>query len=61
MVSTPEVCTENSPISPSPYVPVKTIGASKSLRQFLEALDFKKKSDHACDEDRRRDMPSRLR
>ena len=44
MVSTPEGFIENSPMSPSPSITVKQC-AMKALRQFLEALDVKHKTD----------------
>ena len=44
MVSTNEIGTDNSPMSPSQYVTVKKSSARKSLRQFLEALDVKHKT-----------------
>ena len=44
MVSTPELFTENSQISPSLSVTVKNPSARKSLRQFLDILEFKPKT-----------------
>ena len=41
MVSTPEGFTEKRPMSSGPSVSVKQPNASKSLRKFLETLDFK--------------------
>ena len=46
MVSTPEEVTDNSPISPIPSMTVKTLSASKSLRQFSEVLYFKNTAVH---------------
>ena len=36
MVSSPEGCTDNSPMPPSQYEPNKNSSARKSLRQFSE-------------------------
>ena len=44
MVSTPGVFNGNSQMSHSPSVTVKNPCAGKSLRQFTEFLDFKKKT-----------------
>ena len=44
MVSTPEIFTENSPMSPGPYMTVKNPSARKSLRLFNEYFSFKKKT-----------------
>ena len=44
MVSTTEVFNENILMPPGPYVNVKHPSESKSLRQFTELLDFKKKT-----------------
>ena len=41
MVSTPELLTDNSPLSPGPSVIVKHTSASKSLCQFSKVLDVK--------------------
>ena len=41
MVSTTERFTENSPISPGPYVTVKNNGVIKSLRLFTELFYVK--------------------
>ena len=41
MVSTPDVFTDNSPLSPDSDVYVKNPSARKSLHQFLESLDVK--------------------
>ena len=45
MVSTPELLTNNIPMSSVPYVPVKQPNARKSLRQFSETLNFKPNND----------------
>ena len=45
MVSTPEVCTNNSPMTPNPYMSTKTTSARKALYQFTETLYVKKKTD----------------
>ena len=44
MVSTPEVCTNNSPIKLKPYVSTKNPSAIKSLHQFSETSDVKHKT-----------------
>ena len=44
MVSTPEVFTNNSPISPMTLSPVKKISARKSLCVFTNVLDINKKT-----------------
>ena len=44
MVSTPEVFTDNSPISPSISAPVKKQSAGKSICLFTNVLDAKKKT-----------------
>ena len=44
MVSTPEVFTENSPMTLSQYLTVKNPSVRKSLHQFSEALDVKSKN-----------------
>ena len=44
MVSTPEVLTDKSPLSPGPSVIVKNTSARKSLCQFSEVLDVKQKT-----------------
>ena len=41
MVFTTDGFTNNTPISPGPYVTVKNPRASKLLHQFSEVLDFK--------------------
>ena len=45
MASTPEVFTDNSTMSPSQYVTMKNTSAIKSIRQFLDTLEFKPKTD----------------
>ena len=45
MVSNPEGFTESSPMSPIQYMTVKNPSAIKSLRQFLDTLEFKPKTD----------------
>ena len=45
MVSNPGGFTDNSPISSSQYVIVKNPNPIKSLRQFLDALGIKPKTD----------------
>ena len=42
MVSIPEEITNNSPLSPGPYLTVKNTSVSKSLCRFSENLDVKK-------------------
>ena len=44
-VSTPKVFTDNSPLSPGPYVTVKNPSAKKSIRPFSEVLDVKQETD----------------
>ena len=44
MVSTPEGCTNNSPMVPKPYVYIKKSSERKPLRQFTETLDLKHKA-----------------
>ena len=44
MVSTPEIFSDNSPISPGTSVPVINPNARKSLHLFTEVLDIKKKT-----------------
>ena len=44
MVSTPEGCTNNTPMTPNPYVSDKSSSARKSLRQFIDTLDVKHKT-----------------
>ena len=44
MVSTPEVFTDNSPISPMTSTPVKKPSAQKSLCMFTNILEVKKKT-----------------
>ena len=44
MVSTPEGFTDNSKMTPNPYVSKKNPSAIKSLRQFSETLDVKHKT-----------------
>ena len=43
MVSTPEIFTDNSPISTGPTMIVKHFSSRKSLYLFTEVLDVKKK------------------
>ena len=45
MVSTPEVFTNDSPISPLTSTPVKKLSARKSMCIFTNILDVKKKTD----------------
>ena len=45
IVSTPYGFTDNSKISPGPYVTVKYNSARKLLRQFTEFLDVKQETD----------------
>ena len=45
MMSTPEVCTNNSPMIPNPPVSNKNPSTRKSLRQLTETLDVKHKTD----------------
>ena len=45
MVSTPELFTYNSPMSPSQSVTVKNLSAIKSLRQFLDTFEVKPMTD----------------
>ena len=45
MVSTPEGCTNNIPMTPNPYVSTKNTSAGKSLRQFSDILDVKQMTD----------------
>ena len=42
MVSTPEVFTENSPITPMTSSPVKKLSARRSLCMFTNIFDVKK-------------------
>ena len=44
LVSRPEGCTDNSMITPNPYVSSKNSSARKSLPQFTETLDVKHKT-----------------
>ena len=44
MVSTPEIFTYNSPMSPCPYVAVKNTSSRKSLHIFTGVLDVKQKT-----------------
>ena len=44
MVSTPEIFTYNSPMSPCPYVAVKNTSSIKSLHIFTGVLDVKQKT-----------------
>ena len=44
MVSTPEIFTDNSPVSPRPPMIVKNCSAKQSLRLFTEVLDVKNKT-----------------
>ena len=41
MMSTPEVCTNNSPMIPNPPVSNKNPSTRKSLHQFTDTLDVK--------------------
>ena len=43
MVTTPEIFTDNIPMSPGPPVIFKTYSAIKSLRLFIEVFYFKRK------------------
>ena len=45
MVSTPEGCTDNSTMTPNPYVPTKKHSARKLLRQFTDTLYIRHKTD----------------
>ena len=45
MVSTPEGCTDKSPMTPKPYLYTKNPSARRPLYQFTETLDVKKKTD----------------
>ena len=45
MVSTPEIFTDNSPMSPGLSIIVKKFSAVKSLSLFTEVLYVKKKTD----------------
>ena len=45
MVSTPEVFTDNSPISPMASTPIKKPSARKSLCMFTKMFEAKKKTD----------------
>ena len=44
MVSTPELCNNNSPMTPNQYDPTKKPSARKLLHQFWEKLDVKHKT-----------------
>ena len=44
MVSTPEICTNNSPMKHNPSISTKESSARKSLIQLLESLDDKNKT-----------------
>ena len=44
MVSTPEQCDDNIPMTPNQYESMKNPSAQKSLRQFSETLDVKHKT-----------------
>ena len=44
LVSTPELFTKNSQIRKNPSVSSKNTGAKRSLRKFIETLDFKHKT-----------------
>ena len=44
MVSTPEIFTDNSPMSPGPPMIAKKCSSIKSLHIFTEFLDVKKKN-----------------
>ena len=44
MVSTPEGCTNNIPMTPNPYVSNKKLSARKSLYQFTKTLNVKHKT-----------------
>ena len=44
LVSTPEGCTNNSPITPNPYISTNNPSAGKSLSQFTETLYVKHKT-----------------
>ena len=44
MVSTPEGCTDNSPMTPNPSVSNKHPSARKSLHQFSDTLYVKHKT-----------------
>ena len=45
MLLTPELFTNNIPMSPSQYITAKKSSARKALRQFLGSLDVKHKTD----------------
>ena len=45
IVSTPEECNNNSPMTPNKYEHNKNPSAIKPLRQFLEALYVRHKTD----------------
>ena len=44
IISIPKVFNDNSPISPSPFVPVKKPSERKYLHQFLDGLYVKQKN-----------------
>ena len=44
VVSTPEIFTKNSPMSPGPSVTFKNPSARKSIRLFTEVFDVKNKT-----------------
>ena len=44
MVSTPDIFTDSSPMSPGPPMIVKKTSARKSLHLFIEVLDIKNKN-----------------
>ena len=44
MVSTPEGCADNIPMKPNQSEPTKKPLSKKSLHQFKEALDIKRKT-----------------
>ena len=44
IVSTPEVCTNNSPMTPYPFVSTENTSARKPLCQFTETFNIKHKT-----------------
>ena len=44
MISTPEVCTDNSMMTPNPYMFTKNHSVRKFLHQFSKILDAKNKT-----------------
>ena len=44
MVSKPEGCTNNSTMKPNPYVSTQNTSSRKPLRQFIETMDVKHKT-----------------